>query len=1183
MAERQWTKAQKTAIELDGHTLLVSAAAGSGKTAVLTERIIRRMTDPEKPLDITRTAIVTFTRAAASELKERLSAALEAACAAEPRNKRLQNQLIKLSGAKIGTIHSFCFDMIRAHFSDLGLRSGLRIADDAEIRLHKKSAMEKVIDGYYDMGESCPITDFHGFVDLFVSDRDDKLADIFIELSNKLSSIPQGISLLTAQADSLTAEEGLPYKGWGEVIRSMVDEEMEYYGKIFSEAADCMDDGGKLAKNYLPSFTYDAEFIGTLRAALKKGGYDEIRKVISDYSPITLGRGVKAAEQTDEIQLFKKHRTDFSKRLKALASQYFAMTAEQLEDSKQRTAKALRDIHRLLSDYTDRLNSEKQRLGILDFADLEILAARLLYDENGELTKAAESVRAGYDEIYIDEYQDTNELQDSIFRAIAKPDGRFMVGDIKQSIYSFRGAKPQLFADYRREFTDYDDEHDIPEDSDGVTVYLSNNFRSDKGVIDFINVIFGCLFTYGSGNIPYTENDALIYSKTDRPEHPVRLALIEKPSDDESGDADDSDSMGEAEYVASEISKLLDEGVSPKDIAILFRSAKKSAKPFEKALEKLGVPYYNDVTKSFFDNPEIQLAMCLLNCIDNPTRDISLAGALRSPLFGFTLDELARIRLESKDGPLFDALQIYTESNDFEKGRVFLESLERWRTYSISQPVDKLIWYLWQETGMLGIGKGVAKKNLMLLYEHARRFEAGSFRGLYNFILYINDILSERATLENAKEFSESDDTVHMTTIHGSKGLEYRVCFVCGCNSSFNKNDLREPILFEASMGASVKLRDETGFARFTTPMRQAFSLKLNENSLEEEMRVLYVALTRAKERLYVTAEVNDARAMLDEAENSALFMSKYSLNRKASYMKWMLTALRHDPSYGGCTVEVYGADDITAPKSRIMISDKQILRCGNELSEDEYRKVIDERFSYEYPWRHLTGLPAKLTVSKLHPRVLDESDTSAELDEPTAKTEMRTPRFLEGETKPTGAERGTATHTFMQFCDFANVDKYGIKEELERLVAEEYITRASADMVNTWMLERFFESRLYRDIRSAERVWREVRFNIRYPASDFTDDMSAKAALADETILVQGVVDCFYIDKNGDLILVDYKTDYIPQELREIPGAPEQLLIDRHKRQLGYYRTAIEELTGRKVARTVLYAFSIPKVIVIE
>jgi len=1183
MAERNWTEAQKAAIELEGHSLLVSAAAGSGKTAVLTERIIRRITAKENPLDITRCAIVTFTRAAASELKERLAKALSSACAAEPKNKRLSNQLVKLSSAKIGTIHSFCFDIIRSNFSALGLRSGVRIAEEAEIRLRKKDIMNRIIDGFYDaVQDNSSIANFGDFVDIFVGDRDDRLADILIGIYDKLMTVPDGLLMLEKQRTSLEAADGLPTDGWGKVIRSMVSSELEYYSRIFAMAADCMTDGGKLEKNYLPSFEYDRSYCVTLCGILKNGTYDEIRQVLSEYSPITLGRGVKTAEQTGEILLYKKHRTDFSARLKSLRTRYFTMTSEQLEDSKRRTSQVTSDILTLLREFDAALTKEKQRLGILDFSDLEILTYRLLYNEDGSITPTAHTVSESYDEIYIDEYQDTNELQDSIFRAISKPDNRFMVGDIKQSIYGFRGAAPGLFAGYRGEFAPYSNAEPVPEDAPGLTVYLSNNFRSDKPIIDFANVIFGCLFTNAGGNIPYSKEDALICSKTDRPEYPVEIALIESSDDeDESGDI-----TLEAEYVAEQISKLLDEGVKPGEIAILFRSAKKSAKPFEAALEKLNVPYYNDVTKSFFENPEILLAMCLLNTIDNPTRDIYLAGTLRSPLFGFTLDELARIRLKFPDSPsLYESLKDYTAENSFEKADHFFEKLNEWRSFAASKPVDKLIWHLWQDTGMTGIGSGLARKNLMLLYDYARRFEGGSFKGLYNFILYINDILSERETLENAKEFSESDDTIKLTTIHRSKGLEYRVVFVCGTSGGFNKTDLNEPILFESSLGAAVRLRDETGFARFTTPMRQALALKLAENTIEEEMRVLYVALTRPKERLYITAEVKNAAEVLDDAENSAMFLSEYSLSKGANYLSWILTALKASPEYNAYNLSIYTNGDITSPGRRVVEADKDNTAIpGNELTADEYRRLVFERFDYEYPYRRLTGLPAKLTVSKLHPGVLDEDDTSADIEDSSGHMpEIRIPRFLEGEQPATGAMRGTATHTFMQFCDFDYVEKYGIKEELERLVTDEYITRASADLVNIWMLERFFKSKLYRDIRQAKQVWREVRFNIKYPASDFTNDSEAIAGLRDEYILVQGVIDCFYTTDDGRLILVDYKTDYIPQELRETPGAPEAMLLERHSRQLGYYKEAVQQLTGMKVDRTVLYSFSLAKDITVD
>ena len=334
MSERKWTEAQKSAIDLDGHSLLVSAAAGSGKTAVLTERIIRRITAKEDPLDITKCAIVTFTRAAASELRDRLSKALGKACAADPKNKRLSNQLVKLSSAKIGTIHSFCYDIIRSNFSALGLRSGVRIAEEAEIRLRKKDIMNRIIDSYYDAESgTCRIENFGDFVDLFVSDRDDRLADILIGIYDRLMTIPDGLMMLEKQRTELVMTEGLPTDGWGRVIRLMVSDELEYYGNIFTSAVDCMTDGAKLQKNYLPSFEYDRSFCTVLAESLKGGTYDEIREVLASYSPITLGRGVKTAEQTEEILLYKKHRTDFSARLKKLKTRYFTMTAEQLEDS----------------------------------------------------------------------------------------------------------------------------------------------------------------------------------------------------------------------------------------------------------------------------------------------------------------------------------------------------------------------------------------------------------------------------------------------------------------------------------------------------------------------------------------------------------------------------------------------------------------------------------------------------------------------------------------------------------------------------------------------------------------------------------------------------------------------------------------------------------------------------------
>ncbi len=1178
MAERNWTAAQKSAIELRGKSLLVSAAAGSGKTAVLTERIIRRICDERDPLDITRCAIVTFTRAAASELRERLSAALTSACRRDPKNRRISSQLVKLSSAKIGTVHSFCFDIIKSNFSALGLKSGVRIADETEIRLHKKSVMNSLIELCYDTPESeCAIQNFGAFADLFVSDRDDKLADIFIALYDKLMTIPDGLGLLGRSSDELRSVAGLPTDSWGKVIRQTVSGETSHYARVFDAAVDYMSDGAKLEKNYLPSFVYDRDFALELGRVLDVGSYDDIRATIQSYSPLTLGRGVKKDEQTRETELFKKQRTDFKDRLKKLSTEYFSMSSEVLELSKRESADVIDKLSTLISDFDARFTAEKRRIGILDFADLELMCARLLYNSDGSLSKVAESLRESYDEIYVDEYQDTNELQDMIFSAIARPDNRFMVGDIKQSIYGFRGASPATFAAYREKFAEYVPTADLPENADGLTVFLSNNFRSDRTVIDFVNIVFGCLFKVDGTTFPYTDGDALIYSKGDRDAHPVEVALIED-SEDESVDT----SKAEADFVANKISELLDEGYLPGDIAILFRSAKKSAKPFEDALKRLNVPFYNDVTKNFFENPEILLALCLLSVIDNPTRDIYLAGALRSPIFGVTLDELALMRHENPDMPLIDSLRIYTEAHGFEKGTIFLEKLSEWRKYATSKPVDKLIWYLWQESGILGIANSHAKKNLMLLYEYARRFESGSFRGLYNFILYINDILNERATLENAKEFTDADDTVKMMTIHGSKGLEYKVCFICGCDGSFNKGDLKAPILFDSRYGVGFKLRDETGFARFTTPLRQALTLAIDGRSIDEEMRILYVALTRAKERLYVTAAVKNADSAVEDAENTAEFPSRHTLTSGASYIKWILTALKNAPSYGGYTLDVYSATDITAPTRRLNVGDVEMKSTvGNELSEDEFSDEISSRFNFKYPYAKLTSVPAKLTVSRLHPTVLDEDDTSADLELDSAP-KLKTPRFLEGTIEATAADRGTATHTFMQFCDYRLVEKYGVDEEIARLVNEQFITEESANLVSRRMLRGFFNSPLYREIAAAKDVRREVRFNIKFPASEFSGDAETVAGLEGEYVLVQGVVDCFFFDAEGRLTLVDYKTDYIPPEIRDDVEASNAFLLERHSRQLNYYREAMKRLTGAPVYRTILYSFALNRPILL-
>lgn len=1179
--EPRWTPPQSKAIASRNKTLLVSAAAGSGKTAVLTERIIKRITDKNNPADITRLCVVTFTRSAASELRDRISGALGKALRENPGNRRLERQLMNLGRAQISTIHSFCFEIVRANFAQLNLTARVRIADAAESDLIAREIMQSAIDGFYDGGaEGAVIDDFPGFTDNFVTDRDDRLVDIFLGIYRRLAAYPEGIGYIDSCTTNLTAGTKQDYLStpWGKAMLRGIIRNFEYYRSVFEAAAENFKLDDKLAKNYLSAFRYEVDWIDDMLPRLREGiGYDTLRAALKAHESPRLGK-VLAIYQTEDTEFWKESRKDFNKFLSSLISDVFNIEPDDISHLMGESAHICKNLGILLQEYERRLSAEKRRRGLIDYTDLERLTLKLLYDADGRLTETAGSIRARFDEIYIDEYQDVNELQDMIFRAIANPGGLFMVGDIKQSIYGFRGAAPDIFAKYRDSFRE--------ESSDSETIFLSDNFRCDRHVIEYVNRVSGTLFTNNSGRVKYYDEDALRYSKqTGTEPFKVKTVIVPKSADDEASK--------EAEYVAGEVKRLIEEGVKPSQITLLFRSTKKSAPKFENALKKLAIPSYTDTQDGFFENPEVLLAMCLLNCVDNPARDIYLAGALRSPIYGFSLSELADIRSAYPDGSLYDAFRKFADDRESPKAAYFLDSLAGYRDFAAAQPVSVLLWHIYRDTGLLAAvsadGMTSGRANLMMLYDYARRYESGSFKGLYNFILYINDIIENGEPFDTAATYAESGETVKLMTVHHSKGLEFPVVFLCDTNRSIHGKKNTDNLLLNRTSGLGIvmKLRDETGLGYIDTPMRRAVLDAMKEDEIDEEMRVLYVAMTRAKERLYVTGSDRNPNGLINSCCRDAEYISPFILSRSVTFLKWILTALYTDGDYGKyCDIEVLHQDN-TAVETIESEAPPAADTGENELETDPaeveaYRKLFAERFNSKYKWKQLSTLPAKLTVSKLYPGILDESAADSGVKDISSgrDSDFRRPKFLEPSPDiATAAERGTATHVFMQFANFELLQKNGTDEEIVRLVSLDFITAASAELIDRRAVNRFAESELFRRILSARKVWRELRFNVNLPADQFTESDEFAVILKGETVLVQGVVDCLIESENGDFVIIDYKTDHFTREQR-YDNRAEAILRERYATQLRYYRAACERLIAGRIKQALIYSFSLGKTV---
>ncbi|MBR2987467.1 MAG: UvrD-helicase domain-containing protein, partial [Clostridia bacterium] len=830
--------------------------------------------------------------------------------------------------------------------------------------------------------------------------------------------------------------------------------------------------------------------------------------------------------------------------------------AEYTRDARS-TAVFLRSLHAVLLRFDAAYAEEKRSYGILDFNDLERYTYRLLV-KDGKPTDIALSVQKKYDAIFIDEYQDTNDLQDAIFSAIAR-ENRFMVGDIKQSIYGFRGAVPELFSHYRDSFPVY-------QKGSGAkrgTIFLSDNFRCDGGVIDYSNKVFEKLFCYNSGRVPYLEADALRQGKPKDKDAGLdtRLMLINE------------EETSEYDAVAKDILRLLRSGVEAKDIVILLRSMT-NAEKYRKALEDLQVSSQcgkgDDV---LFAHPEVLLLIALLNVIDNPTRDIYLAAVLKSPLFNLTLGELALIRRDHEALSLYQSIVDYTALADekepvAKKLSVFFAFLERARRYAELQSSDKVIRYLFSVTPIRAVSVKYCGNcdALMAFYDYARGYEKQGFRGVHALCRLVAEV--DAGEDKDKPKLSGGVDlaSVRIMSIHASKGCEFHYVYLADTSKTFNAMDESRSLVYEKDLGIGLRIRESGGFIRYDTLIRRAISLKMRENRYDEEMRILYVALTRAIKQLIISASVKDQNAV------DSFLLKK---EREVIDHPFLYSHLNH---YRDMLTTAYPDYPWQTPSGDSLSKGESFDKASPPGEKDALPpEELERRLGWRYPYDTLVSLPAKLSVSRLHPAILDEG---AEILVRSEQADFdKIPLFMQEKLEASGAERGTATHLFMQFCDFEKVKEGGIDKEIDRLVDRRFITKGIAELIDRSRLAVFFASDLFKRILNAREVLREERFNVRVKASLLTQDPEKQRELENEYVLVQGVVDCLIREEDGSLVLIDYKTDRTPKDREKA----EALLRERYSSQLFYYRMALEEIYCQPIKEALLYAFSIGDTVKID
>ena len=1256
-----WTTEQQQVIDLRNRNILVSAAAGSGKTAVLVERIVKIITDKNHPVDIDHLLIVTFTNAAAAEMRERIGNAIEKALDEQPGNEHLLRQLTLIHNAQITTIDSFCLYVVRNHFHEIDLEPNFRIGDEGELKLLREDVLGRVLEQNYEE----PSEAFSDFVEGYASGRTDSaLNEMILQLYEFSRSYPWPEKWLDSFVGAYRIEnrEELDRAEWLAPLTENICFVLKDCEQLLKQALAItqQDDGPDMYEKAVRSDLEKYESLSKLTS------FCELSVALSDikYDRLASSRGFEG--DPDKLELVKSLREQAKDVVKKLCKQYFFCSPEMMIEQLERTEPMLEEVVRLTKQFADEFAAAKRRKNLVDFHDVEHFALQILVDEETEKAKkTAEEFRDTFEEIMIDEYQDSNEVQETLLRSISREErgenNIFMVGDVKQSIYRFRLARPELFM---KKYDSYS-----LEESTTQRIDLHKNFRSREEVLTCTNDIFYKIMARSLGNVEY-DAEAALYPGASYPVSAdfIPEILLADSNDELLEDTELTDKKTlEAKIVAEEIKHLMKtQQVTDKaagtlraahysDIVILLRSLSGWADSLVEVLNGNGIPAHTVSSTGYFSTVEVQTVLSMLRLLDNPRQDIPMAAVLRSPMAGLTDEELAVLRLEDGSVPFHEAVlelaeglyeedgqkEISDSEADRKQGRnadektenhieitahrkllKFYKKYKQLRQLVPDTPIHELIEIILRETGyghyVAAMPAGNRRTaNLNMLLEKAAAYEKTSYKGLFHFVRYIDELQKYDVDFGEADMVGENEDVVRIMSIHKSKGLEFPIVIVSGMGKNFNKQDTRSKMVLHPELGIGLDYMDGKKRIKSPTIAKKAIAKQIDLENLGEELRVLYVALTRAKEKLILTGTLKDAAEKLEFYRQQANLskaadrpLSYLTREGASGYLDWILPAVL---SYGDkYPVRIVEAAELVLDEVENQLEQNEDLTERIEEIEAADTQLVGQlkqRFSQRYPYQVDVLRKNKYSVSELKHRAMrerfeaeQEETVPAFLEEPVTPTIplfIQREESVEQETANRGALRGTAVHRVMECYDFAS--EKSVQEQMEAMEKEEKITADMRALVKEQTVADFVSSETGKRMALAQRMgalYREKPFvmgfteeeleNYGFGADSNTDsceniyektdsdqekEEQKRIRHEEDLTLIQGIIDVFWIEKDG-IVLLDYKTDRV-QQAKE--------LIDRYETQLKLYADVLERVFGArklKVKEILIYSFSLEKLI---